>query len=105
MNKDRVVFTDVCTLHRYVPSHVISTATDIAFASRQVSSRFLMLLLSRTCSSSKRRGNLNIVFILQSGKMKKYVSHTLIKVQVRSRKKRIVYLLLYHSRVILKNLI
>lgn len=73
MSRQRVVFTDVCTLHMYVPSHVISTATDTAVASRQVSAMYLMLLIFRTCSvhsllglhtSRKRRRDLNNVFIL-----------------------------------------
>lgn len=59
------VDADVCTLHSYVPSHAISTTTDIAVASRQISVMCLMLLISRTRSahsltsfhtSSKRRG-------------------------------------------------
>lgn len=48
VSRHRVVFTDACTLQRYVPAHAISTATAITVASRQVSAMCLMLLISRT---------------------------------------------------------
>lgn len=68
---------DVCTVDRYVPSRAISTATDTAVAPRRISVMCSVLLISRTCSaysltsfhtSSKRRGDLDIAFILHSVK-------------------------------------
>lgn len=100
------VDADVCTLHRYAPLHAIRTATDIAISSTQVPVMCLMLLISRACSaysltsfhtSSKRREDLDIAFILHSVKnLKKSYTYK----RPCEKQKENNSILLYHWRVI-----